>query len=570
MALSKYNCRRSLIITGLAVFSLVFFFSCSRVGVKSCYEHGALATSAPIATDVGVEVFKRGGNSFDVAVAVGFTLAVVDPKAGNIGGGGFALIRDGKSGDVKALDFRETAPEKAFETMFLDDSGQVIPELSTIGAKASGVPGTVAGLYELWRMYGSLEWEELVNIAAALADTGFIIDDYLAASFFEYKDELSLFEETADIFCLGGRCFVIGDRLVQVDLAKTLYRIAAEGPDGFYKGEVAEKVVKCMEKHGGLIGGGDLAGYGPVWREVVNCTFDGYDIYSMPPPSSGGVLIAQILKIMEPFEFSRYFPDSPEYIHLFCEASKLAFADRSVHLGDPEFYNVPKTLLDSDYLTDRRELIDMKHALNSADISPGNPPLEESNQTTHFSICDKNGNMAAITYTLNSSYGSKLVVAGTGFLLNNEMDDFSIKAGHPNLYGLIGNEANRIEPGKRMLSSMSPTLVLKDGKPSIVVGAPGGSKIITTVAQALVNFIRFDQSADEVCRRPRFHHQWLPDVLYLEEGGFDIKTIQALIRLGHNVEERSPYSDLQVIHIDEANLMTPASDPRHRGKAGGY
>jgi len=570
MVLLKYNCRRSLIITGLAVFSLVFVFGCSRVGVKSCYENGALATSAPIATDVGVEVFKRGGNSFDVAVAVGFTLAVVDPKAGNIGGGGFAVIRDGKNGDIKALDFRETAPENAFEKMYLDDSDQVIPDLSNIGVKASGVPATVAGLYELWRKYGSLEWEELVNIAASLADTGFVVDNYLAASLFEYKDELNLFEETADIFCPGGRCFVMGNRLVQADLAKTLYRVAAEGPDGFYKGEVADKILKCMEKHGGLIGGEDLAGYRPVWREAVSCTFDGYDIYSMSPPSSGGILIAQILKILEPFDFSRYFHDSPEYIHLFCEASKFAFADRSVHMGDPEFYNVPKTLLDSSYLAGRRELIDIKHATHSADIGPGNPPLEESNQTTHFSICDKNGNMVAITYTLNSSYGSKLVVAGAGFLLNNEMDDFSIKAGHPNLYGLIGSEANRIEPGKRMLSSMSPTLVLKDGKPSLIVGAPGGSKIITTVAQALINFIRFDRNADELCQKPRFHHQWMPDILYLEEGGFDINTIQALIRLGHNVEESSPYSDLQVIHIDEANLMTPASDPRHRGKASGY
>ncbi len=544
---------------------------CTGIEVSRYYDNGAVATSSPIATEIGRQVFVRGGNAFDVAVAVGFALAVSHPEAGNIGGGGFALIRDGSSGDIRALDFRETAPAAAYERMYLDDSGEVIEDLSTLGAKAAGVPGTVAGLYELWQAHGTLPWEELVGYAAALADTGFVVDQYLAGSLADHESGLRKFEETSRQYLPTGRAPGAGFSLVQQDLAKTLYLIAAEGRDGFYKGEIASLIDSTMRLRGGLITVQDLENYQPVWREPIHVEFDSLDVYSMPPPSSGGILVGQILKILEPFDFSRLSPNSPQFIHLFCEACRLAFADRSEHLGDPDFYDVPVAgLLDDAYIDERRALIVADHAVPSQEVRPGVIPRVESEQTTHFSVCDRQGNMVAITYTLNASYGSMLVVDGAGFLLNNEMDDFSVKPGFPNIYGLVGAEANKIEPNKRMLSSMSPTLILKDDRPYLAIGAPGGGKIITVVAQAILNLTRFDLTPTETAALPRVHHQWLPDVLYLEEGGFDINVKQALISLGHHIEERSPYSDVQLIYVDPDGSMTGASDPRKRGTTDGY
>ncbi|MFH1374698.1 MAG: gamma-glutamyltransferase [bacterium] len=542
---------------------------CAGLEVSRYYERGALATAAPIATAVGENVFRQGGNAFDAAVAVGFALAVVHPQAGNIGGGGFALVRAGESGDVRALDFRETAPGQATETMYLDKQGEVISEASTLGAGACGVPGTVAGLYGLWQAYGSLPWEQLLGPAASLADTGFLIDDYLASSLARYQDRLSIYQETARVFFPDGRCPQSGERLMQKDLAATLYAIAAAGPRGFYEGPVGRNIVACMEAHGGLITASDLKSYRPIWRQPIRFGFDSLEIYSMPPPSSGGIAVGQILKLLETHDFSVLTPGSPEYIHLFCEAARLAFADRSVHLGDPGFYDVPEGLLDSVYIHDRRSLIKKEHARSSELVSAGNPRGTESSETTHFSVCDVAGNMVAVTYTLNTGYGCKLLVEGAGFLLNNEMDDFSIKPGYPNTYGLVGGEANKIEPGKRMLSSMSPTLVLKKGRPFMILGAPGGSRIITVVAQAILNLTRFGFSLQAVVSQPRFHHQWLPDRIDLELGGFDINTTQELIRYGHAVRECESYSDLQAIIIDDSGLMAAASDPRGRGVAGG-
>ena len=549
----------------------VLVIGCGSFEVTHYFEKGALATAAPIATSIGEKVFAKGGNAFDVAVAVGFMLAVVHPEAGNIGGGGFAVIRDGATGEIKALDFRETAPQTATETMYLDSEGEVVDRLSTLGAKAAGVPGTVAGLYELWQQYGSLPWSDLVNMAASVADTGFVVDEHLARSLGNYESKLKAFEATASQFLLNGRSYRAGERLVQTELAKTLYLIATEGRDGFYKGEVAQNIEETMVEFEGLITKDDLASYETVWRDPIHIEFDSLDIYSMPPPSSGGILLGQILKILESYDFSRLTPRSPEYIHLFCEASRLAFADRSKHLGDPDYYDVPvRELLDEAYISQRRALISPEHASSSAEIKPGLMPVVESDQTTHYSVCDGDGNMVAVTYTLNAGYGSKLVVDGAGFLLNNEMDDFSAKPGFPNIYGLVGAEANKIEPGKRMLSSMSPTLVLNNNRPLLVVGAPGGGKIITVVAQAVINATRFNLSPPETVAQPRVHHQWLPDILYLEEGQFDINVIQDLIRFGHNVEERKPYSDLQLIYIEPDGLMTGASDPRKGGAAGGF
>ena len=554
----------------ICLFLALLAAGCSQVKVTKFYENGALATAAPLATEIGREVFSRGGNAFDVAVTVGFVLAVVHPEAGNIGGGGFALLREGETGQVRSLDFRETAPAAAGENMYLDKNGEVIEDLSTYGAKAAGVPGTVAGLYELWKDYGSMNWEELVRIAADLADSGFVLDEFLAGKLNEYESELTGFEETAEIFFPGGRQLRAGERLVQKDLAATLYIIAAEGPDGFYRGQVADRIDSAMKKHDGLITREDLENYTAVWREPLRFMFDSLEVYSMAPPSSGGIAIGQILMLLEPYDFSLFAPESPEYIHLFCEASRLAFADRSVHLGDPEFYDVPDNLLEESYLSQLREKITPGHATNSQLVRPGNPHRQESDQTTHFSVCDRSGNMVSVTYTLNTNFGSKLVVGGGGFLLNNEMDDFSIKPGVPNSYGLVGAEANKIEPGKRMLSSMSPTLVLKDGRPFLILGSPGGSKIITTVAEAIIDFVRFGMNIEETAAFPRFHHQWLPDLIYLENGGFSMDVKQTLIRYGHTVEERTPYGDLQIIYIDPLGLMTAASDPRNRGEAIGY
>jgi gamma-glutamyltranspeptidase/glutathione hydrolase len=574
----------------LSLFLTTLFYGCGGFKVARYYENGALATAAPIATEIGLQVFKKGGNAFDVAVAVGFTLAVAHPEAGNIGGGGFAMVRDGKNGDIRALDFRETAPQAAYEMMYLNDQVEVIPDLSTFGAKACGVPGTVAGLFELWTTYGSLPWDSLVLIAAKLADTGFFVDDYLSQSLDKNKEKLTAFDETAKMFFPEAQSLKPGDRLIQKDLANTLLLIADEGRDGFYKGEVADKFVACMQKHGGLITQSDLESYLPIWRDPIHFTFDSFEVYSAPPPSSGGIVLGQIMKLLEPYDFSTFTPMSPQYIHLFCEAARLAFADRSAHLGDPDFYHVPSGLLDSAYLEQRRKLISEHQATPSEFIQAGMLSAPESEQTTHFSVCDNEGNMVAVTYTLNSFYGNKLVVDGAGFLLNNEMDDFAIKPDYPNLYGLTGGEANKIEPGKKMLSSMAPTLVFKreenkraqmrvDQKPNVtksehrpylVLGAPGGSRIITVVAQTIINLARFQMSLTDAVKQPRFHHQWLPDTIYLERGEFDVNVMQALIRYGHSIEECEPFSDLQAIYIDDNGLMTGASDPRKRGTWAGF
>jgi gamma-glutamyltranspeptidase/glutathione hydrolase len=543
--------------------------SCGGVDVTRFYEQGVVVTVSPVASEVGREVLLRGGNAFDAAVAVGFTLAVTYPPAGNLGGGGFALVRDGQSGEIAALDFRETGPVAANQDLFLDKNGEVIANLSTRGALAAGVPGSVAGLFALWEKYGTLPWQELVTAAARLADTGFLVDAHLVGTFAKYDESLREFDETRELFLPGGAAPREGDRFVQPQLARSLYTIAGDGPTTFYTGAIADSIVACMQKYDGIISRADLEQYRPVWREPVHFTFDSLDVYSMPPPSSGGIIVGQILKLLEPYDFSKLTIDAPEYIHLFCEASRLAFADRAEHLGDPAFYTVPSGLLDTAYLAERRALISTDHAGNSAEIGPGNPARYESDATTHFSICDRDGNMVAVTTTLNAFFGSGLTVGGAGFLLNNEMDDFAVKPGYPNLWGLVGSEANAVGPNKRMLSSMSPTLILKEGRPFLILGSSGGAKIITVVAQAIIDFTRFGLSLQETVDHARFHHQWLPDQIYVEGGGYDVATIQRLIRYGHQVEERSPYGELEMVYIGPTGLMTGAADPRRGGSVAG-
>lgn len=554
----------------MAVVLSLPLWGCDSVKITKYYSNGAVATGAPVATELGVEILEKGGNAFDAAVAVGFALAVVHPEAGNIGGGGFALVRDGVSGEINSLDFREIAPGKAHETMYQDSTGEIIPDLSTVGLSASGVPGTVAGLYELWRRYGSLPWADLVRPSAKLADTGFIVDEFLAKRFADYADDLTQFESTRQWLTSGGNIPRAGDRFSQQELGHTLVAIAVDGARAFYEGEIATKLIACMEAGGGLITEQDLAAYKPIWRDPIMITFDSMQVYGMAPPSSGGLLVAQILKLIEPYDLSTMTPSSPQFAHLFAECSRRAFADRVIHLGDPQFWKIPGHLLDEAYLNERRKSIDFEQASNSESIAAGNPLPKESDQTTHFSIADKDGNVVAISYTLNARFGSKQVVDGAGFLLNNQMDDFSTKPGHPNLYGLVGAEANKIEPGKRMLSSMSPTIVVRHGKPYLVLGSPGGSKIITAVAQTILNISRFGMNPTEAVAFPRVHHQWLPDQIRLEKNSFEVAFKQTLIRYGHFIEERHPHGDIELILIDYSGIMTPASDPRQRGFSSGF
>lgn len=555
------------------LFALVSaLIACQSLTVEKYYENGVITSSSVVATEIGLDVLKKGGNAVDAAVAVGFALAVCYPEAGNIGGGGFALVYRSETGDITALDFRETAPAGAERDMYLDDEGNIIENSSLLGARAAGVPGTVAGLYELWKQYGTMDWYQLIHPAMLLADTGLIVDDYLARSLNDYRDELAIFPETKAVFLRNGTPPKSGERLIQKELASTLERIALDSLDGFYLGETAGLIVESMQNNGGLIDLDDLMNYRPIWREPIHFKFDSLDIYSMPPPSSGGVILGEILKLVEPYDFFKLGPDYPDYIHLLVEASRLAFADRAIHLGDPDFFENPvRDLLDSAYLESRRLLIDMSSAGNSREIGSGLPDKSaESESTTHYCVTDRMGNIVSLSYTINASYGSRLVVGGAGFLLNNEMDDFSIKPGTHNLYGLVGGKANEIAPGKRMLSSMSPTIVMLRGKPLLVLGTAGGPKIITTVAEAILNFTRFGSNLQEVVSQPRFHHQWLPDTLYLEMGGFDINVMQDLISRGHIVKERSPYSDLNAIHISSNGLMSGASDPRRGGAARGF
>lgn len=555
----------------LAVCGLLFgLLACDNLHVTRFYENGAVVSAAPIATQAGVRVLENGGNAFDAAVTVGFVLAVVDPEAGNIGGGGFAVMRQGSSGQITALDFRETAPAAAAETMFLDDSGNVIQGLSLIGAKAAGVPGTVAGLHAIWERYGSLPWEDLVRIAADLADSGFAVDERLAESLADNADSLKRFPETARIFAPTGVTPTVGEKFVQADLAQTLYQIAAEGPDAFYRGNVAALIDSTMRVHGGLITREDLDSYEAIWREPIHFRFDSLDIYSMPLPSSGGIVLGQILKLLEPVDTSPWSPDSPEYIRLLVESCRLAYADRSAHLGDPAFYDVPSGLLDDSYLAQRRDLIPEKGSGSSSHIGPGAPLRSEPEETTHFSVCDADGNMVSLTYTINGWYGNLLVVDGAGFLLNNEMDDFSIKPGVPNQFGLVGGDANKIEPGKRMLSSMTPTLVLHNGQPFLAIGSPGGSKIITAVAQVILNLTRFNLTLTESVNHPRTHHQWVPEVVRVEQGGYSVAVIQRLIREGYDIEEVKAIGNVNVIMVEETGMMQAVADRRRAGSAGGY
>ena len=498
-------------------------------------KQGMVASVDATATQVGVDILKEGGNAVDAAVAVGYALAVTHPQAGNLGGGGFMLIRS-KNGNTTAIDFREMAPAKATRDMFLDDQGNPDSKKSLTSHLASGTPGTVAGFSLALDKYGTMPLNKVVQPAFKLARDGFIVNDALADDLKTYGSEvLPNHENSKAIFWKEGEPLKKGDTLVQANLAKSLEMIAENGPDEFYKGTIAEQIAQEMQKNGGLITKEDLAAYKAVERTPISGDYRGYQVYSMPPPSSGGIHIVQILNILENFDMKKYGFGSADAMQIMAEAEKYAYADRSEYLGDPDFVKVPwQALTNKAYAKSIADQIDINKAKPSSEIRPGKLAPYESNQTTHYSVVDKDGNAVAVTYTLNTTFGTGIVAGESGILLNNQMDDFSAKPGVPNVYGLVGGDANAVGPNKRPLSSMSPTIVVKDGKTWLVTGSPGGSRIITTVLQMVVNSIDYGLNVAEATNAPRFHHQWLSDELRVEKG-FSPDTLKLLEAKGQKV-----------------------------------
>jgi gamma-glutamyltranspeptidase/glutathione hydrolase len=523
-----------------------------------------------VAAEVGLQVLKDGGNAVDAGVAVALALAVTLPRAGNLGGGGFMMVHDAETGETRAIDYREMAPASATRDMYLDADGNADSTLSRFHGLAVGVPGTVAGMQLALETYGTMTLEQAAAPAIRLAEDGILVTADLADSLKALEKRMKTWPATAAIFYKeDGSFYEPGDVLKQPDLAATLKKIATEGPDGFYKGEVAEKIAASVQEAGGSMTVEDLANYRAVIRAPVTGTYRGHEIVSMPPPSSGGTHIIQILNVMEGYPIGFLGHNSSDTIHVMAEAMKRAYADRSEYLGDPDFVDVPvKALTSKDYAAKIRDGISLNRATPSATIKPGKLAPYESDQTTHFSIVDKDGNAVSNTYTLNFSYGSGMTAAGTGVLLNNEMDDFSAKPGVPNAYGLIGGEANAVEPGKRPLSSMSPTIVLKDSKPFLVTGSPGGSRIITTTLQVISNMIDHGMNVAEATHAARIHHQWLPDEIRVEDGGLSRDTVAALEAKGHTIAVKSVMGSTQSIHVDtDKGLLLGASDPRRTGSA---
>jgi gamma-glutamyltranspeptidase/glutathione hydrolase len=535
--------------------------------------HAMVVTRERHATAVAVQVLRSGGNAIDAAVAVGFALAVTHPSAGNIGGGGFMLVRlaDGRS---SFLDFRECAPAAASRDMYLDANGKVTEE-SLTGYRASGVPGTVRGLEYASKKWGRKPWAELVRPAADLAASGFEISYGQAQSFRGSATGLGRFPESKRIFLRDGRLYEAGERFVQPELAKTLERIAQSGAKDFYEGETARLLAMDMREHGGLVTLEDLKSYTVKEREPLRGTYHGYSILTAPLPSSGGIGILDMLGILDGTGYEKSGAGSAASIHFMTEAMRRFFADRSEHMGDADFVHVPvSSLLDSKYLAHLRRSIDPERATPSSQVKPAKFSAHESEETTHYTVADAAGNVVAVTYTLNGGYGSKVTPPGLGFLLNNEMDDFTAKPGAPNLYGLLQGDANAIQPGKRPLSAMTPTILLKEGKPYLALGSPGGPTIINTVLEVMLNVIDFGLGVQDAVNWPRFHHQWMPDELRMEPG-FSPDTVALLVQRGYNVKLTSapgrPFSQGEVAAIRFADgWLEGAPDPRTEATAEGF
>lgn len=565
------------------IILLIAFISINNVVLLAQYpltaraKNGMVVSANQLASEVGIQILKKGGNAIDAAVATGFALAVTYPFAGNIGGGGFMVIQF-ENGKNTAIDFREKAPLTAHRDMYLDEKGNYIPSLSQEGATSVAVPGSVAGLIYALEKYGTKSLSEVIQPAIELAKKGWKLDYRTAQSFNANKKEFEKYSSSKKIF-VKDKPWKEGDLFVQKDLAKTLEVIKKNGKSGFYKGKVADLLINQINSLGGKISQKDLDLYNVVEKEPVKGTYKGYEILSMPPSSSGGIALIEILNILENFKIDKDEWGSSEYIHKLVEAMKYAYADRAEYLGDDKFYNVPQKILTS---KEYAKLISEKIKQNFGKAVPSNEidrsilkNFKESNETTHYSVIDKYGNAVSVTTTINSAYGSKIVVEGAGFLLNNEMDDFSAKPGEANQFGLVGNEANSIQPQKRPLSSMTPTIVLKNGKPYIVIGSPGGSRIITTVLQVILNCLEFDMNIADAINSPRIHHQWLPDKIYIEQFALSNDVMKRLMEMGYQFEDANNKFTIlglaEGILVDQnKNIFNGAADKRGAGAAIGY
>jgi gamma-glutamyltranspeptidase / glutathione hydrolase len=554
------------------LFSTTTAFAASQLPVRA--RHGMVSSTSDIASRIGVEVMNKGGNAADAAVAVAFALAVTWPAAGNLGGGGFMLIRDA-SGKAEAIDYRETAPAAASADMYLDANGNVIKGASTDGYKAVGVPGTVAGLVLVHKRHGKLPWRELVEPARKLAANGFIVSDFYASILREAdtQKKLNPWPESRRIFLRDGKPFAMGERFVQPELAATLARIERD-PRDFYEGVTAHRIVADIKAHGGVMTLQDLRNYKPVIREPLHGSYRGHDFVVMPPPSSGGIAVVQMMRMLEAYDVPSIPFQSAAELHLLTEVMRRAFADRAELLGDPDFVKIPVAQLVSPaYNEARRKTIDLQHASSSQEIRAGNPSAYEPDHTTHFAIVDAEGNMVSNTYTLNDWYGAGVTAHRTGVLLNNEMDDFTVHPGVPNEYQLIQSDKNAIAPRKRPLSSMTPLIMLDHGKPWLAIGAAGGPRIISSTFQVVVNLVDYQLDLQEAIDAGRIHHQWMPDEIYWERNGTNPDTRAILERMGHKFREKPNgfFSEVNAVMIDPATGMrVGGADPRRSCAAAGY
>ncbi|MGA3243069.1 MAG: gamma-glutamyltransferase [Bacteroidota bacterium] len=560
----------------LSVFTLIILLLVSSVCFASKRpvraRHGMVVSADVLASKVGVQILQNGGNAVDAAVAVGFALAVTFPGAGNIGGGGFMVIRMA-DGRTTTIDYREKAPGAARQNMFLDEKGNFVPEKSQDGYLASGVPGSVAGLTYALEHYGSVDRRKAMQPAIDLAAKGFRLSHEFTDELKSELRTLNKYPSTRKVFTNDGKPLEEGIVFVQKDLARTLQRIQKLGKNGFYTGRTADLIVAETKRGGGLISLDDLRSYQAIERPAVRGTYRGYEIVSMGPPSSGGMVLLEMLNLLEPYPLASYGFGSSKAIAMITEAMKIAYADRAEFMGDADFYPVPvDRLISKEYAAERRALLDTTKATPSRQISHGAIEVKEGMHTTHYSVVDKWGNAVSVTTTINSWYGNKVVVDGAGFFLNNEMDDFAAKAGTPNQFGLVGGVANSVQPNKRMLSAMTPTIVLKDNQPYLVLGSPGGSTIITSVFQVVVNVLDHHMNVGEANDAPRFHHQWLPDTLEYERFGFPRDVVENLQQRGYVVRQRGgTLGRVEAILIDRKNgFLYGSTDPRGYGAAVGY